>query len=92
MKNIFFKHVSNNDYGKTVENFRKRINARLVNNAKGYEKYGSKPIFVSRKIFSENFVAIHETKPVLTLIKPIYAGFSILDLSKYLCMTFITIL
>ena len=47
---------------------------------------------VSQKKFSENFVAIHETKPVLTLIKPIYAGFSILDLSKYLCMTFITIL
>ena len=42
LKNIFFKHVSNNDYGKAMENFRKRINARLVNNAKGYEKYGSK--------------------------------------------------
>ena len=34
--------MSNNDYGKAMENFRKRINARLVNNAKGYEKYGSK--------------------------------------------------
>ena len=92
MKNVFFKHVSNNDYGKTVENSRKRINARLVNNAKGYENYGSKPIFVSQKIFSENFVAIHETKTVLTLIKSMYVVFSVLDLSKYLCMTFITIL
>ena len=42
----------------------------------------SKPSFVSQKIFSKNFVAIRETKPVLTLNKPIYVGFSILDLSK----------
>ena len=32
--------------------------------------------------FSENFVAIHEIKPVLTLEKPIFVGFSVLDLSK----------
>ena len=29
---------------------------------------------------SKNTVAIHEVKPVLTLNKPIYVGFSILDL------------
>ena len=39
--------------------------------------------FVSRKIFSEKFVAIHEFKPALTPDKPIYAGFSLLDLNKY---------
>ena len=39
-------------------------------------------------MFSLNFVAIHETKPVLTLNKPIYAGFSILDLSKLLMNEF----
>ena len=32
--------------------------------------------------FSRNFVAIYEIKPVLMLDKPIYVGFSILDLSK----------
>ena len=41
-----------------------------------------------KTILSENFVAIHETKPVLTLNKPIYVGFSILDLSKYLIYDF----
>ena len=41
----------------------------------------SGPSFVSQKIFSRNFVAIHEIKPVLTLDKPIYVGFSILDVS-----------
>ena len=61
-----------------------RVKVRLVNNAKDYTKYGSRPRFVSQKIFSINFVAIHEIKPVLTLDKPIYVGFSILYLSKFL--------
>ena len=33
-------------------------------------------------------MAIHEIKPVLTLNKTIYVGFSILDLSKYLIFEF----
>ena len=81
-KKYFFKLLNNSVYAKTMENLRKIINVRLVNNAKDYKKYVSKPSFVSQKIFSKNFVAIRETKPVLTLNKPIYVGFSILDLSK----------
>ena len=73
----------NSVYGKTMENLSKRVNVRLVNNAKDYKKYVSKLSFVSQNIFSENFVTIHEIKLVLTLDKPIYVGFSILDLSKY---------
>ena len=63
-------------------NLRKRTSVRLVNNVQDYKKYVSKPSFVSQKIFSKNFVAIHEIKRVLTRNKPIYVGFSILDLSK----------
>ena len=37
---------------------------------------------------SKNFVAIHEIKPVLTLDKTIYLGFSIFDLSKFLLYEF----
>ena len=76
--------MNNCVFGKTMENLRKRISIKLVNNAKDYVKCRSKLSFVSQKIFSKNFVAIHEIKPVLTLNKPIYVGFSILDLSKYL--------
>ena len=83
-----FKLMNNSVFGKTMENLRKRISVKLVNNAKDYVKCISKPIFVSQKIFSENFVAIHEIKPVLTLNKPIYVGFSILDLSKLLMYEF----
>ena len=71
-----------------MENLRKRISVKLVNNAKDYVKCIRKPSFVSQKIFSKHFVAIHEIKPVLTLNKPISVGFSILDLSKYLMYEF----
>ena len=67
-----------------MENLRKRVSVKLVNNAKDYVRCISKPSFVSQKIFSKHFVAIHEIKPVLKLNKPIYVGFTVLDLSKYL--------
>ena len=61
--------MNNSVFGKTTENLRKRINVKLVNNAKDYVKCINKPSFVSQKIFSKNFVAIHEIKPVSTLNK-----------------------
>ena len=74
--------MNNSIYGKRRENLRKKISA------KNYKKYVSKASFVLQKIFSENVVAIHETKPVLTLNEPVYVGFSTLDLSKYLMQDF----
>ena len=73
----------NSIYDKTMENLRKRINIKLINNAKDYVKCISKPSFVSHKIFNKNFVTVHEIKPVLILNKQIYVGFSIMHLSKY---------
>ena len=58
-------------YGKTMENLRKRINVRLVNNERDFLKYTSKPTHITHKIFGKNYAAIHETKPLLTLSKPI---------------------
>ena len=60
----------------------------MVNNAIDYVKYISKPGFVSQKIFTKNLVAIHKIKPVLILNKPIYVGFSFLDLAKLLMYEF----
>ena len=37
-KKDFFKLIINSVYGKTMENLRKRINVRLVNNAKDFFK------------------------------------------------------
>ena len=52
---------------KTMENLRKRMNVKLVNNSKDCLKHVSKPSFISQKIFNEGFVAIHEIKSVLLL-------------------------
>ena len=52
--------MNNSAYGKTMENLRKRINVRLVNNAKDHLKYVSKQAPISQRIFNKNFAAIHE--------------------------------
>ena len=78
-------------------NIRKRITVRLINDSKEYLKYVSKPNFISQKIFDKNFVAIHCVKTLLTLNKPIYLGFCMVEPSKllmyklhydYVCKTF----
>ena len=56
-KNDFFKLMNNYDFGKTMENIRKRVDIKLVSNYKKYEKLVSKPNY-KYTIFSENLVAI----------------------------------
>ena len=84
----FFKLMINSLYGKTMENLRKKINVRFVNNEKDFLKYTSKPTYVTHKLFNKNFAAILEVEQVLVLNKPIYAGFTVLDLSKWLMYDF----
>ena len=84
----FFKLMINSVYGKTMENLRKRINVRLVNNEKDFLKYTSRPTYITHKIFGKDYAAIHEIKPVLMLNKPIYVGFTVLELSKWLMYDF----
>ena len=84
----FFKLMINSVYGKTIENVRKRINVRLVNNKKDFLKYTSRPTYVAHKLFDKDYAFVHEIKPVLVLNKPIYVEFTkpnyvVLDLSKW---------
>ena len=80
----FLKLMINSVYGKTMENLRKR----LVNSKKYFLKSTSRPTHITHKIFGKNYAAIHEIKPVLTLNKPIYVGFTVLELSKWLMYDF----
>ena len=84
----FFKLMINSVYGKTTKNLRKRINVRLVNNEKDFLKYTSRPTYVTHKLFDKDFAAIHEIKPVLMLNKPIYVGFTVIELSKWMMYDF----
>ena len=67
-----------------MENLRKGINVRLIINEKDFLKYTSRPTHITNKNFDKNYAAIHEIKSVLTLNKPIYVEFTVLELSKWL--------
>ena len=84
----FFQLMINSVYGKAMENLQKRIDVRLVNNEKDFLKYISRPTHITHKIFDKNYATIHEIKPVLMLNKPIYVGFTVLELSKWLMYDF----
>ena len=49
----------NSVYGKTMENLRKKISVKIVNNKNDYVKQASKLTFISTKIFDENYAVIH---------------------------------
>ena len=62
---------------------RKRIKIKIVKNSQDFIKYTSRPACVNWKVFENNLAAIHEKKISLTLNKPIYVGFTVLELSKW---------
>ena len=84
----FFKLMINSVYVKTIENLRKGISVRLVNNEKNFLKYTSKPAHITHKIFGKNYAAIHEIKTVLKFNQPIDVRFAVLQLSKWLMYDF----
>ena len=79
----FFILMVSSVYGKTMENLRKIIKVRLVNNEKDFLKNTSRPTYITHKVFGKDYAGIHEIKSVLILNKPIYIGFTVLDLSKW---------
>ena len=84
----FFKLMINSVYDKTMENLRKRMNVRLVNNEKDFLKCTSRPTHITHKIFDKNYAATHKIKPVLRFNNPIHVGFTVLELSKWLMYDF----
>ena len=84
----FFKLMNNSVFGKTMENLRKRVSIELVKDADRAEKLTMKPNFVDLKIFDEFLIAIKMKKTRVVMNKPIFAGMTILDLSKLLMFNF----
>ena len=81
--NNFLKLMNNAANGKTMENMTKRVKIRIVKNGKDIIKYKSKPTCVRWNIYDKKLVAIHEKKTCLILNKPIYIGFTVLEISKW---------
>ncbi|XP_031570410.1 uncharacterized protein LOC116304770 [Actinia tenebrosa] len=85
-KNLF-KLMNNSVFGKTMENIRKRVSIKIVNTREEAKSYVSQPGFV-RYVDMLNFYVIHMKKANLFLNKPVYAGFTVLELSKLLMYEF----
>ena len=66
--------MNNAVYGKTIENFRNRINVRLVSNKKDCFKWTSKLSYMSQKIFGNDLVGIRTSRVTLTHNKPACGG------------------
>ena len=80
--------MKNAVFGKTMENIRKHVNIKLVNNKTQAKKLAAEPNFERCKIFDENLIAIHMKKICIVHDKPVYLGMCILDLSKTLVYDF----
>ncbi|XP_049887050.1 uncharacterized protein LOC126381638 [Pectinophora gossypiella] len=88
----FFKLLNNSIFGKTLEDTEKRLNVKLINQwfdnhnktKKRYtaEQLIARPNYHSSTIFTENLVAIQMKPEIITLDKPIYIGFTVLEISK----------
>ena len=69
------------NFGKTMENLRKRVDIKLVRSdgTEKLRKIKAKPNF-NRRVRFDELSAMHVNKTHLTLNKPIYVGFTVLDL------------
>ncbi|GBN67380.1 hypothetical protein AVEN_149573-1 [Araneus ventricosus] len=83
-----FKLLNNAVFGKTMENLRNRVNIDLVTDEKIAKKLVASPAFHSFIIINNDLVSIQREKNCLFLNRPIYVGFSILDISKILMFDF----
>ncbi|KFM56741.1 hypothetical protein X975_19627, partial [Stegodyphus mimosarum] len=74
--------MNNSVYGKTMENVRNRVDIQIVNNVRKAQRLVAAPSFKEFRIFDDDLVGIQRVKNVITLNRPIYVGFAILELSK----------
>ena len=84
----FFKLMNCSVFGKTMENIRNRVDIRLVMDDKKLLRLVKQPNYVSYKKINNDLLSVEMRKTSLVFDKPIYVGFSILDLSKYLMYEF----
>ena len=78
----FFKLMNNSVFGKTQENLRNRINVEIVTDRKTALKRISKPIIKRSYSIHEDLAVMETYVTKLKLNKPIYVGFTVLEVSK----------
>ena len=88
----FFKLMNNSVLGETMENVRRHINVDLVTSPLKFKKLVKKPTYQRSKTFIEDgdgcLIAVNRQRAKVVLKKPVYTGFTVLDLSKVLMYEF----
>jgi hypothetical protein len=79
----FFKLMNNAVYGKTIENVLKRQEIKFCFERKKALRYVKKINFKRETIFTNKLVALHMNRMQVKYNKPIYAGLSVLEMSKW---------
>ena len=80
--------MNNSVFGETVENVRNHRDIKLVTSDKRRQRLVSEPDFHSYKKFSNHLMTTEMKKTFVKMIKPLYLGMSILDISKTLMYEF----
>ncbi|XP_071153082.1 uncharacterized protein [Mytilus edulis] len=83
-----YKLMNNSIFGRTLLNTRKHKDVKLCHTEEKLNKETAKPSYASCKIFNENLVAVEKKRVNVLMKQPIYVGFCILDLSKFLMYDF----
>jgi hypothetical protein len=84
----FFKLMVNAFFGKSMENVRKRRKVDLLSDAVKWKKLLTKQQLEQFVIVNEEVVVVERIRAKVTLNKPIYIGFTVLDVSKLLMFAF----
>ena len=84
----FFKLMNNSVFGKTQENLRNRVNVEVITEENVALKRVCKPSFKRSQRVREDLVIMQTAIATLKLDKPLYVGFTVLDLSKLLMYQF----
>ena len=78
----FFKLMNNSVFGKTQENLRNRVSVEIITDRKMGLKRACKPNIKRSYTINEDVVVMESFVRKLTLNKPIYVGFTVLETSK----------
>ena len=90
----FFKLMNNSVFGKTMEDVRRRVDIKLMTDPVKFVKHASKVTykrsvtFINDDVNEEYLVGLEAQRTNIKLNKPIYTGFSVLELSKHLMYDF----
>ena len=85
----YYKLMNNATFGKTMQDVRGRTKVYFCTSKSNYEKHTGRPSYnYTMEFGSENFRILFEKATEVELDQPIYAGASILDLSKLVMYKF----